>query len=460
MIGVVTHGSRLRHAVITSAWKIAHHSKASIGFALLDQGMMSFANFAQLAIAARVLPIDEFGKYSIVWAMSLLFVSAATALIVDPLPAIISICRPSMRIKILAAAARLSLFVGCVMAALILISGMITQTWSPTFAMPLLCLAVASPLQQMQFASRRFCYLLRRQGVAAASAAAYSTVLVGGVVGLWATTLCSASGLILLSGAASLAASAVGVARGCLPVSSVRPPLQKWLMWQCWRSGKWLAGSSIALWMSGASILPITAAISGPSATGILRAQGTLFMPSYQFTWAIGSLLVPHMAEVGARQPANRRLRATALLTIATFGVIATAYSVVILVFGIDLLALIYNKPEITAASRLLWPLAISTIVDAITAAMAIVLIANAVTRLIFWARVASVAVFLVGAVCFGPTMGLDAIVWTLTTANAACAVIHVLALVRTLQRPDPDAACAINAQGASVGSTNERSSI
>jgi O-antigen/teichoic acid export membrane protein len=437
VIGVPTYASRLRHAAITLPWKTAHHWKASIGFALLDQGMMSFANFAQLAIAARVLPIDEFGKYSIVWAMSLLVVSAVAALIVDPLPAIMSIRRPSMRIPILAAAVQLNLLVGCILAALILICGLIAQVWSPMFGMMLLCLAVASPLQQMQFASRRFCYLLRRQGVAAASAAAYATVLVGGVIGLWASTRCTASGLILLSGAASLAASAVGVAMGCLPVSKVRPLLRKWLIRQCWHSGKWLAGSSIAYWLSGASVYPSTAAILGPSASGIVRAQMTLLMPIYQFAWAIGFLLIPYMAEVGARQPASR-LRAAAVLTIATVGAVTTAFSVVILVFGSDLLALIYNKPEITAASRLLWPIAIGAIVDAVTAAMAIVLIANAVTRFMFWARVASVAVFLAGALCLGPTIGLDGIVWALTTANVVCALIHVPALVRTLRRPSP----------------------
>ena len=110
--GVRTFGNRLRHAAITSAWAIAHRRKASVGFAFLDQGLSSFANFAQLAIAARVLPINELGNYSIVWAVSLLVTSVATALTVDPLPAITSIRRPSMRIPILAAATQLNLLVG------------------------------------------------------------------------------------------------------------------------------------------------------------------------------------------------------------------------------------------------------------------------------------------------------------------------------------------------------------
>ena len=163
--------------------------------------------------------------------------------LVDPLPAITSIRRPSIRRPLLAAAVRLSVVMGCALAALLATGGLTARAWSPTWTGLLLCLAVTSPLQLLQSTSRRLCYLLRREGVAAASAAVYTVVLISGLVVLSATTLCSASGLILLSGAASLAASAVGVARGCVPLSKVRAPVWKWLMKQCWHSGRWLAGS-------------------------------------------------------------------------------------------------------------------------------------------------------------------------------------------------------------------------
>jgi len=431
--GVPAYTNRWGGAAVASAWKRAKRWKASLGFALLDQGMTSFANFALFTVAARVLSIDDFGKYSIVWAFSMLAVPAATALIVEPLPAITSSRQPSLQIPLLAAATRLSILMGCVLAVLIAIGALVAQAWFPTFSMLLLCLAVTSPLQQLQFAARRFCYLLRREGVAAASAAAYAAVLLGGVIGLRAADLCTVPGFILLAGAASLAATAVGIVKGCLPLSKVRPPLRRWLIKQCWHTGRWLAGSSIAVWMSGSIILPITAAIIGPSASGIFRAESILFQPIYQFWWAMAALLIPRVAEVGAKQPANH-LWATALQIIATLGAMATVYSAVILFWGSDLLMLAYHKPEIAAASRLLWPLSICTIVDAVAAAAGIVLVANGVTRLIFWARVASAAVLLAGAFWLGPTIGLDAIAWAATAGSAVCALIHVLALVTALR--------------------------
>ena len=414
--------------------KIGNRWKAPVGFALFDQGMTSFANFAQFTIAARVLPINEFGIYSLTWVSSTLVVFAATGLLVDPLPAITSTRRTSIRNALLAAAMRLSVLMGCALAALVAIGGLIAWAWSPTFGVLLLCLAVASPLQQLQIASRRFCYLLRREGVAAASAAAYAAVLLGGVVALWATALCSAHGLILLSGAASLAALAVGVATGCAPISKVRAALCRWLLGQCWRSGRWLTGASVLLSMGNFIILWITAAIFGASASGILRAVSTLFLPIYQFASAMGSLLVPRIADVRASQSASR-LRTAALQTIAALSASAAAYSLLILIFGRDLFVLVYNKPEIAGVSGLLWPFSICAILDAVTSATAFVLIANGITRFTFWSRVASLAVLVPGALYLSTVIGLDGIVWAATAGSAVSAFVHALALVRFIQR-------------------------
>jgi O-antigen/teichoic acid export membrane protein len=191
-------------------------------------------------------------------------------------------------------------------------------------------------------------------------------------------------------------------------------------------------------------ILSITAVILGPSASGILRAVSTLFLPISQFASAIGSLLVPRLAEVGASRSTSR-LRTAALQTIGTLGAIATTYSVVMLIFGKEIIVFVYNKPEITSASRLLWPFSIYAILDAIIAAMAIVLVANAVTRFMFWARLASVSVFLSSAICLSPAIGLDAIVWAAAAGSAICAYIHGLALATVIRQADG------RIQGASV---------
>jgi O-antigen/teichoic acid export membrane protein len=429
-----TLGGRPSDAAVASALKTAKQWKAAIGFAFLDQGMTSCANFALFIIAARVTPIDEFGNYSIAWAFSMLVVFAATALLVDPLPAITSIRRPSARRSLLAAAVRLSMVTGCALAALLATSGLIVQTWSPTYAGLLLCLAVTSPLQFLQSTSRRLSYLLRREGVAAAAAAAYAAALIIGIGALWAADLFSASGLLLLSGAASLVASVAGLAGGCVPLSKVRPPLRKWLMKKCWHSGKWLAGAVVVTSMSNFLILSITAVIFGPAASGILRAVSVLFMPIYQAASAMGSLLIPRVAEIGASRSASR-LRTISLQTIAGLATLATVYSAVILTFGRDLFVLVYKKTEIVAASGWLWPFSICAVLDAVIAAMAIVLVAIAVTQFNFWARVASTVALVIGTLCLGPTIGLEAVAWVITVGSAASALILGFALITAIRR-------------------------
>ena len=59
MVRGSVHGSGRRHAAIASALKIARHWRVSIGLAFFDQGRKSFADFAQLAITARLMLLDE-----------------------------------------------------------------------------------------------------------------------------------------------------------------------------------------------------------------------------------------------------------------------------------------------------------------------------------------------------------------------------------------------------------------
>jgi O-antigen/teichoic acid export membrane protein len=434
ILGGSTRSSRGSRVAVASALKTAQRWKVSIGFAFFDQGMTSLANFALFTIAARVTPIDEFGNYSIAWSFSMLVVFAGTALLVDPLPAITSMRRPSVRKQLVAAAVRLSVVMGCALAVLLASGGLIAQAWSPTYGALLLCLAATSPLQLLQSTSRRLCYLFRKEGVAAASAAAYAATLIVGTVVLWAAALFSASGFVLLSGAASLAASSAALVGGCVPLSKVRAPLRKWLMRQCWHSGKWLAGSVVLSSMSLFLILSITAVTFGPAASGILRAVSMLFMPVYQAASAMGSLLIPRVAEVGASSSASR-LRTVSLHTVGGMAALATVYCAVILVFGRELLVLVYNKPEIAAASGWLWPFSICVILDAVASAAAIVLVALAATQFTFWARLSSTAVLVIGASCLAPAIGLDAIAWAITVGSAASAFIHGFALITAIRR-------------------------
>jgi O-antigen/teichoic acid export membrane protein len=148
----------------------------------------------------------------------------------------------------------------------------------------------------------------------------------------------------------------------------------------------------------------------------------------------MGSLLIPRVAEVGASGSASR-LRAVSLQTVGGMGALATMYCAVILLFGRDLLVLVYGKPEIAAASGWLWPFSICVVLDAVTSAAAIVLVAIAITQFTFWARLASTAVLVIGASCLAPAIGLNAVAWAITFGSATSALIHGFALITAIRR-------------------------
>ena len=59
-------------------------------FAFIDQGVYSLANFLLTVLYASWLPLDDFGRYVVVWTVALFIEAIQVSLIVDSLPAIAS----------------------------------------------------------------------------------------------------------------------------------------------------------------------------------------------------------------------------------------------------------------------------------------------------------------------------------------------------------------------------------
>src|SRR5215831_6213479 len=95
-IAFATAESRWSFVAFKTVMKAARRWRTSVSFALLDQGTTGITNFLLMIIAARSLPINEFGHYVNVCALSWLIVPAVTALASDPLPAIVSARRTKM----------------------------------------------------------------------------------------------------------------------------------------------------------------------------------------------------------------------------------------------------------------------------------------------------------------------------------------------------------------------------
>ena len=178
---VMTHatstGLRSR---INEAWILAHRWKGRIFFAFADQGLYSATNFLLTILYASWLPLDAFGRYVVVWTISLFIEAIQISLVVDSLPAIVSRYGRRNRQRIDNAA--LWMVAAFSLATSVLIAGAAAALSAslPNYAGPLFVLALVNPLQRLYLFCRRLCYIRDRQSVAAAAALAYGLALFAG----------------------------------------------------------------------------------------------------------------------------------------------------------------------------------------------------------------------------------------------------------------------------------------
>lgn len=419
-------------ARLKGAWHMAHRWRGRVLFAFADQGLYSVANFLLTVLYASWLPLDTFGRYVVVWTVSLFIEAIQTSLIVDSLPAIVS--RHGRRSahhrnRVDAAAFWVVIGFSALTSLLLVGAALIIGLWRPLYVAALLALAVANPLQRLYLFYRRLAYIRDRQQVAAAMAASYGLISVGAAFVLYRLQALSLTSVVLVWGAGALAAVLTALACGIGRPRATRLANIFWLAAELWRSGRWLSGAAVASWISNWAIFPIVAATIGAGTAGIIRALQNLLTPIVQFNAALHLAVLPRVADkiadVGDHYGRWFARRGTAL-----FAAIAAAYCAIILAAAPLILPLLYRKPEIAAAAYLLWPLAIAIVFEALRQASAISLLARRHTRIVFVARWLSFAVFVASALLLDLLIGFEGILWGTVAASATGAAIVLTAAV------------------------------
>ena len=417
--------ARMR-ARLKGAWHMAHRWKGRVLFAFADQGLYSVTNFVLTVLYASWLPLDTFGRYVVVWTVSLFIEAIQTSLIVDSLPAIVSRHgRRSAhhRSRVDGAAFWVVIGFGGMSSLLLVAAAALVGVWRPVYVGPLLALAVANPLQRLYLFCRRLAYIRDRQEVAAAMAAFYGLISVGGALVLYRLQALSLANVIALWGVGALAAVVTALVSGIGRPRTTRLANVAWLATELWRSGRWLSGAAVATWISNWAIFPIVAATTGAGTAGIIRALQNLLTPIVQFNAALHLAVLPRVADKIA-DVGDHYGRWFARRGTAVFAAIAAAYCAIILAAAPFVLPLLYRKPEIAAAAYLLWPLAIAIVLDALRQASAISLLARRTTRIVFVARWIALAVFVGSALVLGLLIGFEGILWGTVAASATGAGI------------------------------------
>lgn len=178
-------------------------------------------------------------------------------------------------------------------------------------------------------------------------------------------------------------------------------------------------------------MFPIAAAMGGSGTAGIVRALQNLLTPVVQFNAALNLAILPRVADKvadhGSSYARNFAIRATAI-----FFSVVLAYCALILSSVHFILPAIYRKPEIAASAYLLWPLALAIVCEATRIASSMSLLATRRTRVVFMARLASLATFAAGAAILGYFLGFVGVLW----ANALGTAVGTAAVIGAALRP------------------------
>jgi len=417
-------------SLLTTAWMMAHRWKGRLVLAVLDQGMASTANFLLTILCVVWLPLDAFGRYVIVWSISLLFETAQASLILDAMPAIVARYGQLNRKRFDTAALWVIVIYSGATSLLIVASVPGFMRWAPEFVLPILCLAAANPFQRLYIFLRRLCYIRDRQDVAATASFAYGTTLMSGVCALYLSGLLSVHALVLLWGIANGTAVAVIYIMGVACTGRAVPAHIAWLGRQLWRSGRWLIAAALGYWLTTWGMLPLIAAMSNIETAGVIRALQNLFTPIVQFNAALNLAILPRVAdkvvEVG-----RHYARSFAIYSTALFTGLVVLYAAIVAAESKAILSLLYRKPEIAAGAYLLWPLGIAMVLEAARQGSSMALLSLNVTRTFFIARVAAVSVFVAGVLTLGKLWGAEGILWANAMSNAAGAALIFIAAMR-----------------------------
>jgi O-antigen/teichoic acid export membrane protein len=250
-----------------------------IPWALADQSLVSAVNFLTTVLVARMVQLEEFGRFSIAWMIILLSKDLQNAFINSPMMSI----GPKQLAKDLplyyGAALVQQLGFAAVSFLLVFAGVEIAVAFFPNLFVPgfALALAAAISVDQMQDFIRRYLYANERP----------VAVLVNDIVNCGSRLILlvllfryaptdSVGVLWLMCGCALVA-----VAAGAFSIGPVRLD-RNWIAATAhrhWGFSRWTTGNSILRWLSSNLIILMSGSVLGPQAIGAIRASINVLAP-------------------------------------------------------------------------------------------------------------------------------------------------------------------------------------
>jgi O-antigen/teichoic acid export membrane protein len=313
------------------------------GFAVLDQGLFSGANFLANILLARWLSVEEYGVFTLAFSMLLLLAAFHTAILTEPM-LVFGASRYAGRFNVYLGLLLYGHFAVVFVIALIIgaVALVFWQLSSLQLARSLTGLAIVSPFLLLTWLARRAFYVILKSQWAAAGSAVYLIITVAGIYALDRLDRLTSSSTLAVMGVAGLVASfmLLLILKPKWKLNGSKQTVKE-ILADHWRYGRWAVGSSVlSSSYSTVNYIVITAYLSlGGVAT--LKAVYNLVAPAYRVFVTLTLLLVPWSAG-RVRKNGSGFLTKDAMRISISMGATAALYFLLMVMAGPTIMDLLY----------------------------------------------------------------------------------------------------------------------
>jgi O-antigen/teichoic acid export membrane protein len=400
--------------------------------ALVDQGLISGANFIVGILLARHLAPDQYGAYALAFQVFLFLSVAYAAVILEPLSVFgSSVYRNSNREYV-----GVLLRIHCVIAAVIVL-GLGACAWALSMVSPrgdltsaLIGVAVASPCMLLFSLARRGFYVKLSPRQAALGALGYFAVVLGGLLlAFYRSSLSPLVAFLLIASGAGVTAPLMLARLGF----SLRPQLAilkfSEVVRRHWGYGRWALGSAVAVWFSSAIYFPILGSFHGLAETGALQALSNFSSPIAQAFVAMSMLSLPYAAGVHHENSSTGAHDLAAKLVLMYAGG-TILYWLIMVTFRWQIVEYLYAGKYTGIVGLIPW-LALGSVLRISATSQAIILRAMHAPSLVFTAYGAASVVDIIAGIPLTWAFGLWGSIVSTVLSSAVALVVTLLILHR-----------------------------
>lgn len=329
------------------------HRYSHINWALADQAIVSGVNFVVGVLLARFLGISDYGGYVLLY-MILLFVNTLhMGFVSSPMMVLINNSDDNRQEEYKHGVMGLGLLTSWVLATCVLLgfwSIEILFEYRTYQGIPWV-LALTAGLFLTQDFMRRYWFAIQLPFVAfVVDAIAYGSFLVG--VGI----MCWLRGSLLLLHVFAVLGCAymVSVFSSTLVASVPAPRLQRWVLAEHWKEGKWLVGAGLLTWTSYNMITVAAAWVLGPMAAAAIKVAQNIVSTINPLFLALENILpvqaTRKFVEGGRTVLLRYIFRAAVFVTMPLLVI-----SILLIIFHVSIVVWIYGKEYEPLSISVVW---------------------------------------------------------------------------------------------------------